>query len=95
MWKKYVMTCELCILADKTFVYIENDAFIVMNCNSCLVPMIVWKDHTMSIPEPDVNIMEIFLTECAEQFYGDTPFFIDKKQRSILDHLHWHARKVE
>ena len=95
MWKKYVMTCELCILADKTFVYIENDAFIVMNCQSCLVPMIVWKDHTMSIPEPDVNIMEIFLTECAEQFYSDTPFFIDKKQRAVLDHLHWHARKVE
>jgi|TARA_Y100000296_G_scaffold9954_1_gene11465 hypothetical protein len=57
--------------------------------------MIVWKDHTMSIPESDVNTMETFLTECAEQFYGDTPFFIDKQQRSIFEHLHWHARKVE
>jgi hypothetical protein len=49
----------------------------------------------MSIPDSDVNTMETFLTECAEQFYGDTPFFIDKQQRSVLDHLHWHARKVE
>ena len=89
------MTCELCILENKTNIYIENDDFIIMDCDSCFVPMIVWKDHIMSLPEPDINIMETFLIECAKQFYGDTPFFIDKKQRKIHEHLHWHARKVE
>ena len=88
------MDCELCVLANKINVYIEDDNFIIMDCDSCFVPMIVWKDHTMSIPAPDVDTMEIFLKKCAKQFYGDTPFFIDKKQRSVLDHLHWHARKI-
>ena len=88
------MICELCVLNNKTNIHIENEFFIIMDCDSCFVPMIVWKNHTMSIPEPDVNMMEIFLTECAEQFYDGTPFFIDKKQRAVLDHLHWHARKV-
>ena len=88
------MTCELCILENKTNIYIENDDFIIMDCDSCFVPMIVWKDHTMSIPKSDINIMELRLTECAEMFYSDTPFFIDKKQRAVLEHLHWHAREV-
>jgi len=31
------MTCELCILANKTNIYIENDAFIIMDCDSCKI----------------------------------------------------------
>ena len=88
------MTCELCILKNKTNIYIENDAFIIMDCDSCLVPMMVWKNHIMSIQESDIAIITSHLNACAKQFYGDTPFFIDKKQRKILDHLHWHARKI-
>ena len=91
------MSCDLCRnpLPVIKKLYDETDEWIILDCMTCEVPMIVWKDHTMSIPEPDVNIMEIFLTECAEQFYGDTPFFIDKKQRTVLDHLHLHARPKE
>ena len=49
----------------------------------------------MDVPEPDEQVMEAFLIECGRQFYGDKPFFIDKNQRDILDHIHWHARLKE
>ena len=66
-----------------------------MDCDSCFVPMMVWKDHTMTLPYPDICIMlESQLSSCARILWGDTPFFIDKKQRAVLDHLHWHARKL-
>jgi hypothetical protein len=66
-----------------------------MDCDSCHVPMVVWKDHTMYIPEPDEQMMKSFLTEAANQFYEDKSYFIDKNQREIFDHLHWHARLKE
>jgi hypothetical protein len=90
--------CDLCLLKRKTNVYIDNEYFIIMDCDSCHVPMVVWKEHTMDVPEPDEQIMEAFLIETANMFYeswdGKT-FFIDKNQREIFDHLHWHARLKE
>ena len=41
--------------------------FIILDCKSCLVPMVVWKEHTMDVPEPDGQVMEAFLTEVANQ----------------------------
>jgi len=89
------MECDLCLLKRRTNVYIDNEYFIIMDCDSCHVPMIVWKEHTMSVPEPDEQVMEAFLIECGRQFYGDKSFFIDKNQRAVLDHIHWHARLKE
>ena len=89
------MNCDLCLLKVRTNVYLDNEYFIILDCKSCHVPMIVWKDHTMDVPEPDEQVMEAFLIECGRQFYGDKPFFIDKNQRDILDHIHWHARLKE
>ena len=87
------MNCELCILDRITNVYFDNRFLIIMDCDSCLVPMVVWREHTMEIPEPDEEIMESLLKLCARNFYGNQDFFIDKNQRAIPDHLHWHARK--
>ena len=87
--------CDLCLLKRRTNVYIDNEYFIIMDCDSCHVPMIVWKEHTMSVPEPDEQVMEAFLTEVANQFYEGKSYFIDKKQRAVLDHMHWHARLKE
>ena len=89
------MECDLCLLKVRTNVYLENRFFIILDCKSCLVPMVVWKDHTMDVPEPDGQVVEAFLTEVANQFYGDKNYFIDKNQRDILDHIHWHARLKE
>ena len=47
----------------------------------------------MLVPEPVEQVMEGFLIECGRQFYGyNSSFFIDKNQRKIFDHLHWHVR---
>ena len=92
------MGCDLCLLKRRTNVYLENEYFIILDCKSCLVPMIVWKEHTMDVPDPDKQMMEAFLTEVANQFYESWDgkgYFIDKNQRAVLDHLHWHARLKE
>ena len=89
------MDCDLCLLKRRTNVYIDNEYFIILDCDSCCVPMAVWKEHTMDVPEPDEQMMKTFLTEVSNQFYEDKSYFIDKNQREIFDHLHWHARLKE
>ena len=86
------MECDLCLLKIRTNVYLENEYFIILDCKSCHIPMVVWKDHTMSVLKPDEQVMEAFLIETANMFYEGKRYFIDKNQREILDHMHWHAR---
>ena len=86
------------LIKRKINVYIDNEYFIIMDCDSCQVPMIVWKEHTMDVPDPDKQMMKAFLTEVANQFYESWDgkgYFIDKNQRDVLDHIHWHARLKE
>ena len=90
------MKCELCELKIKTTVYLENEHFIILDCKDCKVPMIVWKEHTMNIPESDESIMYAMLYDTACMFYESwdgKDFYIEKTQRKIPDHLHWHAHK--
>ena len=90
------MKCELCELKIKTTVYLEWEHFIILDCKDCLVPMAVWKEHTMNIPEPDESVMYSMLYDTACMFYESwdgKDFYIEKSQRKILDHLHWHAHK--
>ena len=90
------MKCELCELKIKTTVYLENEHFIILDCKDCKVPMIVWKEHTMNIPESDESVMYAMLYDTACMFYESwdgKDFYIEKTQRKIPDHLHWHAHK--
>ena len=88
--------CDLCELKIKTNVYLDNEYFIILDCKDCKIPMVVWKEHTMNVPEPDEQVMEAFLIECGRQFYGyNGSFFIDKNQRQVFDHLHWHIRSTD
>jgi hypothetical protein len=89
------MDCELCTLERRTNIFIENDFFIIMDCDSCNVPMAVWKEHTMKIPESDEYVMRALLSEAGEMRFGENKFYIDIVQRAVLDHLHWHARNYE
>lgn len=47
----------------------------------------------MRIPEESEYVMEEMLKNYAEKFYAHSNFYIDKQQRKISDHLHWHARE--
>ncbi len=69
-----------------------------MDCMTCILPMSVWRgepQHTMSISEKDAIEMEEALSKIGEEKFGKGKFFIDKVQREVLDHLHWHARPIE
>jgi len=39
--------------------------------------------------------MELALKSVADDKFGRDGYYIDKKQRSIPDHLHWHARPID
>jgi hypothetical protein len=56
--------------------------------------MVVWKEHTMKIDSEDERLMEESLIKVAKKFYKHDNFKIDKNQRAIPDHLHWHSRLV-
>jgi len=40
------MSCSLCELKDKKVIHKETWEYIIIDCASCDVPMIVWKAHT-------------------------------------------------
>ena len=95
--------CSLCELKTILHVYDESDPrWIIIDCMSCLLPMVVWRadhayyrKHTMDISEKDATDMENALKKVGEEKFGSDQFWIDKVQHRIPDHLHWHARPNE
>lgn len=90
--------CPLCELKTIIHTYDDSDPrWIIMDCMNCLLPMAVWKGHTMDISEEDSFEMEKALRRVAIGKFmaaegSGFEYYIDKVQREILDHLHWHAR---
>ena len=86
--------CDLCTFPVITVLHDNSDPrFIILDCMSCRVPMVVFRPyHTMSISPRDEVDMEQALRAVADKVLGRGKYFIDKKQRAIPDHLHWHAR---
>ena len=57
--------------------------------------MAVWRGeplHTMTVSKTEAFDMENALRKVGEEKFGEGEFFIDKVQREVPDHLHWHAR---
>jgi hypothetical protein len=44
------MTCELCLLEKRTHWYYENSEFVITECDTCHIPMAVWKHHGTNPP---------------------------------------------
>ena len=87
--------CDLCKLEKKTEWFYEDDRIVVFLCKKCKVPVVTIKEHRMN---PGVLIkvwMKKKLIEIGKKFYGHDRFVVDKNQRSIKDHLHWHARELK
>ena len=61
-------------------------------CTDVDQPMAVWKKHTMNISKQEEDRMENALRLIADEKLGEGKYYVDKKQRSIATHLHWHAR---
>lgn len=87
------MDCGLCQLHTIIHTYDETDPrWIIMDCMNCILPMAVWYEHTMEIPQKDWQEMEASLRKVADIKFGKNNYYIDTVQRQIPNHLHWHAR---
>tara|TARA_R100000008_G_scaffold63351_1_gene40565 strand:+ start:1414 stop:1731 length:318 start_codon:yes stop_codon:yes gene_type:complete len=90
------MMCGLCELKTKIHTYDDSDPrWVIIDCMSCVLPMIVWRGHVTVIPHVDNKAMEEALRKVADSKFGRDNYFIDKVQRTIPDHLHWHARPYD
>ena len=91
--------CELCKLNTIEKEFYRDEDFVVISCMSCHVPMVVPFEHIDPTHSNDYEKlkerMENELFKAGFNFYGNLNFYIDKQERSILDHMHWHARKKD
>lgn len=79
------MSCELCDLEKKSIWYEENEFFIICECITCKVPMLVWKEHNF----PTKETVDLMKRKVMSMFPGRK---IDMNRRKIPDHFHFHAR---
>lgn len=86
-----VPDCELCQAARFTEWLYEDDECWIAECESCEVPMVVWKQHRA---RPDdairLRLHERLIAVVGEVFVDEV--YVDDNMRSIPDHYHAHAR---
>jgi hypothetical protein len=83
--------CELCEAAHTTEWFHEDDVCWVAECESCSVPMVVWKQHDPDPPEEiRVELLSRLAAVVAQHF--EMECWIDDNMRSIPLHYHAHAR---
>lgn len=88
-------SCELCEAAPLTERYYEDDECWVAECESCFVPMVVWKRHDPNPPE-EVRVVLLarlsLVVDTHPSFAGWSGHWLDANMRSIPAHFHVHAR---
>jgi len=77
--------CPLCELKIITRLYYEDPMFVIIDCATCKVPMVVFRPHR----EPTKEEQEKMVTKAKELFPDRVPDF---RRRSIPDHWHMHMR---
>lgn len=90
-------SCELCGIYEKREIFtelrFEDDRIIIVDCMICRVPMVVAKQHDVPVSEDVESWMELKLAEVADSVLGSGSYRIDKHERLIPDHRHFHARR--
>lgn len=84
--------CELCEAVPFTEWFHDDDLCWIAECDSCGVPMVVWRLHD---PDPPPEIRAELHERLTAVMTGrsDEPFWIDDTLRSIPGHYHAHARR--
>ncbi|GBD25419.1 hypothetical protein HRbin30_00738 [bacterium HR30] len=88
--------CELCVLTPSTRWYAEYNEplrFVIIDCDSCDVPMAVLREHRATVQPWERGIIESALRDVADQRFPQGWFF-DDHMRQIPDHYHIHARPL-
>lgn len=84
--------CELCEAAVITTRYVEDELCWIADCEICLVPMVVWREHD-ALPSSDLKRqLHERLAAVADRELGVGNWTIDDHMRNIPDHYHAHAR---
>lgn len=68
-----------------------NGAFDIIECNRCQTPMAVLREHTMWVAPTVLIAMVMELAKVADERFGTGNWIIRMKQRTCLNHLHFHA----
>lgn len=83
--------CELCEAAKMSEWFYEDHECWIAECESCGVPMVVWRQHD-PFPPDDVKIrLHDKLGEVVGEHF-EFEMRIDDNMRTIPDHYHAHAR---
>jgi hypothetical protein len=87
-------SCELCECAQITRRYAEYQQpfrFVIMDCDSCDVPMAVLGEHRRAPNDTERTFMQAALGAIADAMFRHGWYF-DDHMRQIPDHYHLHAR---
>lgn len=88
-----MVNCELCNLEKKTKWFYEDKYFIICNCETCKVPMIVSKRHTAELTQEEIIDLIWILSMLTDTIIGTTHGNkLDQNRRKIKDHWHAHIR---
>lgn len=85
--------CELCNILNNicTKVYKKcldiDDPFIIVNCKTCKVPMVVFINHK----EPKINAFKYSISVVREMFPNKK---IDLTRKKTCRHPHFHIREL-
>jgi len=69
---------------------IKTSEFVIVDCKTCKIPMIVFKDHVTSIQRESWGR----LLYICKKYFGNS-IKIKNKPRTIKDHFHCHIIKNE
>lgn len=83
--------CELCEAARMSDWFHEDEECWIAECESCAVPMVVWRVHD---PDPPAEVRERLHERLAEvtALHFDFEMRLDDNMRTIPGHYHAHAR---
>lgn len=87
--------CELCEAARFTEWFHDDDICWIAECESCSVPMVVWRQHGLEPSTADREHMLEALAAVADRVFGTEVgvWWFDDNMRSIPSHFHVHARR--
>ena len=84
--------CELCEASPFTEWFHSDDLCWIAECDSCAVPMVVWRTHD-PLPPPEIRAALHDRLTVVMHATNAGAFWIDDTLRSIPDHYHAHARR--
>lgn len=86
-------TCKLCNLEKKTKWHYVTEDYMIIECETCGVPMAVARKHG-AISEQIRFTMEHNLLKIAVREFGNGTCRIDRNMKTCADHFHIHVRMI-